>query len=85
MTSHSNWLHDWKYNILSQILFPYVWSCDDFTFQILERALQECGNDLDVAIKSLHELCLESTQGNLGSPEESDVNVEKGMLMCYLG
>jgi len=44
---------------------------------ILERALQECGNDLDVAIKSLHELCLESTQGNLGSPEESDVNVEK--------
>ncbi|KAF7843252.1 uncharacterized protein G2W53_000157 [Senna tora] len=26
--------------------------------QVLERALQECGYDIDAAIKSLHELCL---------------------------
>ncbi|XP_042968178.1 uncharacterized protein LOC122301134 isoform X4 [Carya illinoinensis] len=34
--------------------------------RILERALQEHGNDLDAAIKSLDELCLESTEGNSG-------------------
>ncbi|KAK6941689.1 Ubiquitin system component CUE [Dillenia turbinata] len=35
--------------------------------QILERALEECGNDLDSAIKSLSELCLGSADKNLGS------------------
>ncbi|XP_014622854.1 uncharacterized protein [Glycine max] len=39
-------------------LFPHM---DD---QVLERALQECGNDLDAAIKSLHGLCLGSADDN---------------------
>ncbi|WVY99992.1 hypothetical protein V8G54_026062 [Vigna mungo] len=39
-------------------LFPHM---DD---QILEKALQECGNDLDAAIKSLHGLRLGSTDDN---------------------
>ncbi|KAK7325259.1 hypothetical protein VNO77_29418 [Canavalia gladiata] len=39
-------------------LFPLM---DD---QVLERALQECGNDLDAAIKSLHGLCLGSADDN---------------------
>ncbi|CAJ1955048.1 unnamed protein product [Sphenostylis stenocarpa] len=39
-------------------LFPHM---DD---QILEKALQDCGNDLDAAIKSLHGLCLGSADDN---------------------
>ncbi|KAI4355759.1 hypothetical protein L6164_004502 [Bauhinia variegata] len=46
--------------------------------QILEKALQECGNDLDAAIKSLHGLCLGSADENSGSAEESEANVETG-------
>lgn len=49
-------------------------------FQILERALQECGNDLDAAIHRLHELCLGSAEDNSGCAEESDAIVEKGIL-----
>ncbi|KAF3953575.1 hypothetical protein CMV_020999 [Castanea mollissima] len=56
-------------------VFPHM------DFHILERALQECGNDLDAAIKSLHELCLGSAEGNSVSAEVSDVNVEKGRLL----
>ncbi|KAG2723114.1 hypothetical protein I3843_02G135500 [Carya illinoinensis] len=55
-------------------LFPHM------ELHILERALQEHGNDLDAAIKSLDELCLESTEGNSGCVEESVVNVENGRL-----
>ena len=44
------------------------------TFQLLEIALQECGNDLDVAIKSLHEGCLRSADENSGAAEQSDAS-----------
>ncbi|KAJ1410097.1 Ubiquitin system component Cue [Sesbania bispinosa] len=50
-------------------LFPHM---DDL---VLERALQECGNDIDAAIKRLNELCLGTADGNLGTAEESEVNV----------
>lgn len=36
---------------------------------VLERALEECGDDIDAAIKRLHELCL-------GSEEETSASVE---------
>ncbi|XP_062157477.1 uncharacterized protein LOC133865028 [Alnus glutinosa] len=64
-------------SLLDQLrsVFPHM------ELHILDRALQECGNDLDATIKSLHELCLESTEGNLGSAEESDANVEKVSLI----
>ncbi|KAK6912233.1 Ubiquitin system component CUE [Dillenia turbinata] len=52
-------------------LFPHM---DD---QVLERALAECGNDLDSAIKSLHELHLGSIDGNIHSVEEQDDGVDK--------
>uniref|UniRef100_A0A2N9IJ93 CUE domain-containing protein n=1 Tax=Fagus sylvatica TaxID=28930 RepID=A0A2N9IJ93_FAGSY len=55
-------------------VFPHM------DIHILDRALQECGNDLDAAIKSLHELCLGSAEGNSVSAEVSDVDVEKGRL-----
>lgn len=42
-------------------LFP------DMDKQILERALEECGDDLDSAIRSLNELRLGSADNNLGS------------------
>ncbi|KAL2332477.1 hypothetical protein Fmac_020058 [Flemingia macrophylla] len=51
-------------------LFPHM---DD---QVLERALQECGNDLDAAIKSLHGLCLGSADDNSQSaPPQPDPSV----------
>lgn len=46
--------------------------------QVLERALQECGNDLDAAIKSLHGLCLGSADDNSGTAPQSEANVETG-------
>ncbi|WJX42744.1 hypothetical protein P8452_29940 [Trifolium repens] len=49
---------------------------------VLERALQECDNDLDAAIKSLNELYLGAAGGNFGTAEEPeiDVNVDAGMV-----
>ncbi|XP_012573084.1 uncharacterized protein [Cicer arietinum] len=57
-------------------LFPHM------DHLVLERALQECDNDLDAAIKSLNELCLGTAGGNFGTAEESqiDVNVDTGKL-----
>jgi hypothetical protein len=46
--------------------------------QLLERALDECGNDLDAAIKSLHELSLKYAEGNSEIAEESNSNMGKG-------
>lgn len=57
-----------------QAVFPQM------EVQLLEIALQECGNDLDVAIKSLQERCLGSADGNSGSAEQSDANAPTGTL-----
>ncbi|RDX80148.1 hypothetical protein CR513_39337, partial [Mucuna pruriens] len=56
-------------------LFPHM---DDL---VLERALQECGNDIDAAVKRLTELCLGTAEGN-GTAEELEVvvNVDAGKL-----
>lgn len=63
------------------IFFPVHIFCQliYIIFQLLERALQECGNDLDAAIKSLRELCLGSDNGVSGTAEELDANVETGI------
>lgn len=53
-------------------LFP------DMDQQLLERALDECGNDLDAAIKSLHDLSLKYAEGNSEIAEESNSNMGKG-------
>ncbi|KAF7123146.1 hypothetical protein RHSIM_Rhsim12G0190800 [Rhododendron simsii] len=45
---------------------------------VLERVLDECGYDLNAAIKSLHELSLGYVGGNIVSAEESNTKVEKG-------
>ena len=50
----------------------------DLTFQLLERALDECGCDLNAAIKSLHELSLGYAAGNSGSAEKLNANMERG-------
>lgn len=52
-----------------------------FLFQIIERALQECGNDLDAAIKSLHGLCLGSADENSVLAPQPDAAVETG---CWI-
>ncbi|XP_027341005.1 uncharacterized protein LOC113854288 [Abrus precatorius] len=55
-------------------LFPHM---DD---QVLERALLECGNDLDAAIKSLHGLCLGSADDNSETAQQSQPNIDTGTL-----
>lgn len=52
--------------------------------QLLERVLEECGHDLDSAIKRLHELSLETEKENLGLAVESDGNMETGMVAAGL-
>ncbi|XP_039131636.1 uncharacterized protein LOC120268260 [Dioscorea cayenensis subsp. rotundata] len=49
-------------------LFP------DMDQKFLERALEASNNDLDSAIKSLHDLCLESAELNLASALSKSVN-----------
>jgi len=52
-----------------------------YTVQFLEKALEECGNDLDVAIKRLHELHLIHAQV---SASEADGEMDGGMYKCYV-
>lgn len=54
------------------------------TFQVLERVLDECGYDLNAAIKSLHELSLGYVGGNSVSAEESNTKVEKGIHLLLM-
>ncbi|KAL5547783.1 hypothetical protein UlMin_003014 [Ulmus minor] len=51
-----------------RVLFP------EMDPQLLERALEECGDDLDSAIRSLNELRLGSAAHNLGSAAGTDAN-----------
>ncbi|KAK6148987.1 hypothetical protein DH2020_016512 [Rehmannia glutinosa] len=51
-------------------LFP------DTEFQLLEKALEEAGNDLDLAVKSLYKLCLGYSKGNSGSTIEENAIME---------
>ncbi|WCJ40529.1 Ubiquitin system component Cue protein [Euphorbia peplus] len=57
-----------------QALFPLV------DPQLLERAVEECGNNLDAAIKSLNEHCSESAEHNSGSAEAAGSNADQGTL-----
>lgn len=43
------------------------------------RALEECGNDLDAAIKSLSDLCLGSTVENSVAAAEAETNLDQGI------
>lgn len=45
--------------------------------QLLERALEEYDNDIDAAIKSLHDLCLRPAEENSDAAENPDAAVEK--------
>ncbi|XP_057503971.1 uncharacterized protein LOC130787600 [Actinidia eriantha] len=51
--------------------------------QLLERALDECGNDINAAIKRLHELSLGYTAGNTNSAEESNANIGAIILSAH--
>lgn len=54
-------------------LFP------DIESQFLEKALEECGNDLDAAIKRLHELHLSHAQGKSVTAPEADGEMDAGI------
>lgn len=66
---------------------PFVSSINILTtipFQLLERVLLECGNDIDTATKSLQELCLGAVDArgeNLCSVEELHRTAEQGMTL----
>lgn len=46
--------------------------------QIVERALVECGDDIDAAISRLHELCLDPAVDNGGFSEEPGFKADQG-------
>lgn len=48
--------------------------------QLLERALEEYDNDIDAAIKSLHDLCLRSAEENPDAVANPDAAVEKEVV-----
>lgn len=48
--------------------------------QLLERALEEYDNDIDAAIKSLHDLCLRSAEENPDAVANADAAVEKEVV-----
>ncbi|GMH17649.1 hypothetical protein Nepgr_019490 [Nepenthes gracilis] len=48
--------------------------------QLLEKALEECDDDIDAAIKRLHELCLRSSVGDSCPIDELKTNVEQDTL-----
>ncbi|KAL8457050.1 hypothetical protein ACS0TY_035039 [Phlomoides rotata] len=45
--------------------------------QLLEKALEKSGNDLDLAIRSLNEICLQYSKGNSGTAAEENAIMEK--------
>ncbi|KAL6497081.1 hypothetical protein OROGR_029010 [Orobanche gracilis] len=53
-------------------LFPYT------EIQLLEKALEEFSNDLDLASKTLYELCSENCKGNSGSTTEENATMDNG-------
>lgn len=46
--------------------------------------MEECGDDLDVAIKRLHELHLSHAQGKSVTASEADGKMDGGMYKCYV-
>ncbi|XP_031287413.1 uncharacterized protein LOC116146144 [Pistacia vera] len=48
--------------------------------QLLERALEECDNDLDSAIKKVNEFCLGTDEEKLDSAEELDASANQGNI-----
>ncbi|KAG7036518.1 hypothetical protein SDJN02_00136, partial [Cucurbita argyrosperma subsp. argyrosperma] len=55
-----------------QNLFPQM------DHQLLVRVLEECGNDLDAAIKSLSNMCLGSTVENPVATTAAETNLDQG-------
>lgn len=47
--------------------------------QFLDKTLEECGNDLAVAIKRLHELHLSHAQGKSVTASEADGEMDGGI------
>ncbi|KAL6584831.1 hypothetical protein OROMI_004120 [Orobanche minor] len=59
-------------------LFPYTEIQGNFSRWLLEKALEESSNDLDLASKSLYELCFENCKGNSGSTIEENATMDNG-------
>lgn len=52
-----------------------------FFEQVLEKTLEECGDDIDAAIKCLHELCIGTSEETLGSLNHVDALAEQGLYL----
>lgn len=50
-----------------------------FFEQVLEKTLEKCGDDIDAAIKCLHELCIGTSGETLGSLNHVDALAEQGL------
>lgn len=51
-----------------------------YVFQLLERALEECGYDMESAIKNLRNLCLGFTEGNTEAVAKPTPDPETGIF-----
>ncbi|XP_077222932.1 uncharacterized protein LOC143856563 [Tasmannia lanceolata] len=70
----------------STLLLHLIALFPDMDNQLLERALEACGNDLDSAIKSLNELRLGSAVTNLGSADsKSDSSIGANVQLSSNG
>lgn len=64
-------------DISDESILEYFLIALKLIFQLLERALEECGDDLDLAIRSLNQLHLGYNDRNLGNASNSsDVALE---------
>lgn len=50
-------------------------------FQLLEKVLEEAGNDIGSAINRLHELHHEGVKEKSGLTAEEKINMEKGVCL----
>lgn len=55
-----------------------------FCKQLLEKTLEECGDDIDAAVKRLHELCLGSSEEKSASVNHVVARVEQGLFLSIL-
>ncbi|KAE8676073.1 hypothetical protein F3Y22_tig00111634pilonHSYRG00141 [Hibiscus syriacus] len=53
--------------------------------QVLQRALEECGDDLDSAIRSLNELCLVPTDRNVAAADKTGEGLEGNVQLLAQG
>ena len=61
-----------------------IFCVKNLIFQVLERVLEECGDDIDAAIKRLNEFHIGYGDENAAPAAEPNENVQKGIKVFIL-